>query len=112
MGVHPFGDPSIEDEFAAEDVAIDAREPHTYSARWTSTDVGFYVDDRLVKVVGQSPDYPMQFMLDIYEFTDGPEPASAPDRYPKVFAVEWFRGYRPTRGPDAREAAFPLDSTP
>ena len=45
MGVHPFGDPSIRDEFGAEPVAIDARETHTYSVRWTSTEVAFYVDD-------------------------------------------------------------------
>jgi len=109
MGVHPFRDPSIRDEFAAEEVAIDAREPHTYSARWTSSDVAFYVDETLVKVVRQSPAYPMQFMLDIYEFADGREPASAADRYPKMFAVEWFRGYRPTVGPDVRERAFPPD---
>ena len=106
MGVHPFGDPAIRDEFAAEPVAIDARESHTYSVRWTGRDVAFYVDDRLVKVVHQSPAYPMQFMLDIYEFADGPEPPSPPDRYPKIFAVEWFRGYRPTVGPDARAPAF------
>ena len=59
-----------------EPVAIDARESHTYSVRWTARDVAFYVDDRLVKVVRQSPAYPMQFMLDIYEFADGPEPPS------------------------------------
>ena len=112
MGLHPFGDPTIEDEFAAEEVAIDARDPHTYSARWTSSEVAFYVDDRLVKVVRQSPAYPMQFMLDIYEFADGPEPASARDRYPKVFVVEWFRGYRPIVGPDARERAFLADRMP
>jgi hypothetical protein len=106
MGVHPFGDPSIEDEFAAESVAIDARETHTYSVRWTSQDVAFYVDDALVKVVGQSPAYPMQFMLDIYEFSDGPGLPSPADRYPKVFAVDWFRGYRPVVGPDARPPAF------
>ena len=106
MGVHPFGDPSIRDEFAAEPVAIDARESHTYSVRWSSQDVAFYVDDQLVKVVRQSPSYPMQFMLDIYEFADGPELPSPPDRYPKVFAVEWFRGYRPIVGPDARPPAF------
>ncbi len=106
MGVHPFGDPAIRDEFAAEPVAIDARGSHTYSVRWTGRDVAFYVDDRLVKVVHQSPAYPMQFMLDIYEFADGPEPPSPPDRYPKIFAVEWFRGYRPIVGPDARGPAF------
>jgi hypothetical protein len=106
MGVHPFGDPSIKDEFAAEEVAIDARDAHTYSVRWTSTEVAFYIDDRLVKVVDQSPAYPMQFMLDIYEFSDGPGLPSPADRYPKVFAVEWFRGYRPVVGPDARPPAF------
>jgi hypothetical protein len=100
------GDPSITDEFAAEPVAIDARESHTYSVCWTSHDVAFYVDDRLVKAVRQSPAYPMQFMLDIYEFADGPDPPSAPERYPKIFAVEWFRGYRPVVGPDSRPSAF------
>ena len=58
MGVHPFGDPAIKDEFAAETVGIDARESHTYAAKWTPDDVAFYVDDRLIKVVRQSPAYP------------------------------------------------------
>ena len=53
-----------------------------------------------------SPAYPMQFMLDIYEFSDGPGLPSPADRYPKVFAVDWFRGYRPVLGPDARLPAF------
>jgi hypothetical protein len=35
MGVHPFGDPAITDEFAAEAIAIDAREFHVYAAEWT-----------------------------------------------------------------------------
>ena len=107
MGVHPWGDPLLRDEFGAETVAIDAREPHWYAATWTPDAVSFYVDEHLVKVVQQSPAYPMQFMLDIYEFADGPEPASPPDRYPKTFVVERFRGYRPTIGPGARPAAFP-----
>jgi hypothetical protein len=102
MGVHPFGDRSIRDEFAAEPVAIDALEPHTYSAEWLPDRVAFYVDDDLVKVVHQSPGYPMQVMLNIYELADGPAPASRPDRYPKVFSVERFAGYRPVSGPGAR----------
>jgi hypothetical protein len=107
MGVHPFGDPAISDEFAAESVGIDARGSHTYAAEWTPDDVAFYVDERLVKVVRQSPAYPMQFMLNIYEFADGPGLASAPESYPKTFVVEGFRGYRPTAGPGARLSAFP-----
>ena len=102
MGVHPFGDPAITDDFAAETVGIDARASHTYAAEWTPDNVAFYVDGRLVKVIRQSPAYPMQFMLNIYEFADHPRPPSAPDRYPKTFVVECFRGYRPICGPGAR----------
>lgn len=47
-----------------------------------------------MKVVVQSPDYPMQCMLGLYEFADGPEPPSPPDAYPKTASVEWFRGWR------------------
>jgi hypothetical protein len=49
----------------------------------------------------------MQFMLGLYEFADGPEPASPADRYPKQFLVEAFRGHRPAAGPGARPSAFP-----
>ncbi|MGB7791645.1 MAG: glycoside hydrolase family 16 protein [Terrimicrobiaceae bacterium] len=107
MGVHPFGDPAITDEFAAETVGIDAREPHTYAVEWTPSDVAFYVDERLIKVVRQSPAYPMQFMLNIYEFADDAEFSRAGGVYPKMFVVEGFRGYRPIAGPGARPRAFP-----
>ena len=57
--------------------------------------MAFFVDHRLVKTVEQSPGYPMQFMLGIYEFPDG-RPADPAHPYPKEFVVDWFRGYRPT----------------
>jgi hypothetical protein len=95
MGIHPFEDTTLQDEFAAVPVAIDAREAHWYAAEWTPDLVAFYVDERLAKVVRQSPTYPMVFMLDIYEFADGPNAPSPPERYPKEFVVEHFRGWRP-----------------
>ena len=107
MGLHPFGDPAITDQFSAETVGIDARGSHTYAAEWTPDDVAFYVDERLIKVVRQSPAYPMQFMLNIYEFSEGPALPSPLDRYPKTFVVEHFRGYRPVAAPGARSSAFP-----
>lgn len=106
MGLHPFADPQIKDEFAAEVVEIDARQSHTYAAEWTPQHVAFYVDDRLIKVVRQSPSYPMQFMLNIFEFADGPDLPSPLEKYPKTFVVESFRGYRPTSGLAARPPAF------
>jgi hypothetical protein len=91
MGVHPFGDPAIVDEFAAEPLAIDAREFHLYAAEWTHTHVAFYVDEQHVKTVSQSPDYPMQLMLSIYEFPG----KAGTNGYPKRFTVDYVRGYRP-----------------
>ena len=99
MGVHPFHDPSIREEFSVEQVAIDAREAHWYAATWAPEGIGFYIDDVLVKVVEQSPTYRMQLMLDIFEFrTD--DPGDPPGLYPKTFIVERVRGSRPssTRG--------------
>jgi Glycosyl hydrolases family 16 len=98
MGVHPFGDPRIEDEFAAERLAIDAREFHVYSADWTPEQVAFFVDDRHVKTVAQSPGYPMQLMLNVYEFPPREGEATAGDEYPKEFVVDWVRGWSPASG--------------
>ncbi|MGC4000366.1 MAG: glycoside hydrolase family 16 protein [Anaeromyxobacter sp.] len=106
MGVHPFGDPALRDDFQAVPVAIDARELHTYSAEWTPHQVRFFVDDRLVRRVAQSPDYPMQLMLNIYEFRDGTASPSPPGRYPRVFEVAWIRGWRPVSQPWSRPSAF------
>lgn len=108
MGVHPFGDPVIVDEFAAEPVDIDVREFHTYAAVWTPDDVAFFVDDQHVKTVEQSPAYPMQFMLGIYEFAG--ETATPPGPYPKQFTVDYFRGWRHI-APD-RPAGDARDATP
>jgi Glycosyl hydrolases family 16 len=94
MGVHPFGDPSIVDDFAAVSLPIDAGEFHEYAVEWTPERVRFFVDAGLVREVGQSPAYPMQLMLNVYEFAQGPQPASAPERYPKEFLVDWVRGWR------------------
>jgi hypothetical protein len=95
MGLHPFGDPAIRDEFSVVEAAIDARQFHVYAAEWTPEYVAFFVDHRLVKLVEQSPAYPLQLMLGVYEFPDQAQ-ASRPARpYPKEFVVDYLRGYRP-----------------
>jgi beta-glucanase (GH16 family) len=93
MGVHPFGDPSIVDEFSREPVPIDAREFHVYAAKWTPEQVAFFIDAERVKTVHQSPSYPMQLMLGIYEFR-GDTSGSPAGEYPKLFTVDYVRGYR------------------
>jgi hypothetical protein len=84
VGVHPFGDPALVDDFATVGVPIDAREFHVYTADWRPEDVTFYVDGEQIKHVAQSPAYPMQLMLNVYEFEPG-------GSYPKVFEVDYVR---------------------
>ena len=98
MGVHPFGDPRISDEFAAETVPIDARDFHVYAAEWTPEHVAFSIDGEHVKTVGQSPSYPMQLMLSLYEFPDDAGERTLTGPYPKEFVVDYVRGYRRVPG--------------
>jgi hypothetical protein len=93
VGVHPFGDPEIVDDFSRETIEIDARHFHVYAAEWTPGGVTFFVDGDRLKHVDQSPAYPMQLMLGIYELPPTDGHARSPT-YPLVFAVDYVRGYR------------------
>jgi hypothetical protein len=94
MGVHPFGDPLLVDDFSAVPVRFDACDFHVYAAEWTRDQVAFFVDNELMKTVRQSPDYPMQLMLGIYEFPPEAPTERVPESYPKAFVVDYVRGYR------------------
>jgi hypothetical protein len=102
MGVRPFADPELVDGFEKVPLDIDVTEFHVYAAEWTPTHVDFHVDGRRVKTVGQSPAYPMQFMLDIYQFAGADRDARPPGSYPVEFAVDYFRAYQPLAGYPAR----------
>jgi Glycosyl hydrolases family 16 len=93
MGVHPFGDPRIVDDFSRETVPVDARAFHIYTAEWAPDGVEFFVDGDLVKTVDQSPGYPMQLMLSLYELS---RDETGPGTYPKELIVDYVRGYRLT----------------
>ena len=92
MGVHPFNDPCIEDDFEQVEATLDVGDWHDFAAIWTPDDVTFFVDDEPVKRVEQSPKYPMQLMLDIYDF----EPPS-PDRSSAPFLIDRLRVLQPRR---------------
>ena len=90
MGVHPFRDPAITDEFAAERVAIDVAGFHVYAADWRPGRVDFLVDGQRVKTVHQAPDYPMQMMVAVFDFPA--KAASAPSDHVPELAVDYVRG--------------------
>jgi hypothetical protein len=96
MGIKAFHDPGLVEEFSADEYPIDATDFHTYAASWTADGVDFLLDGQVVKTTTQSPAYPMQLMLAIYEFPDRIAPAaSGPGgaAYPKPFVVDYVRGY-------------------
>jgi hypothetical protein len=92
MGVKAHHDPRLSTDMADLPLDLDATHWHTYSAEWTSEHIRFYIDDRRVRTVRQRIDYPLQLMLDLFEFPEGPERAAA--AYPKVGEVKAVRGYR------------------
>lgn len=96
MGVHPFGDPDLSEEHEGVVLDLDVGEPHEYGLCWTERSLRFYVDDRQVREVRQSPRYPMQIMLGVYSFVDptGRDPAGV---FEPMLEVQSFRSYRPRR---------------
>lgn len=100
-GVRQWSDPRLTDAFYEEFIPIDAAQFHIYALDWTPARLDFLIDNVPIKTISQSPDYPMQFMLSIYEL---PAPGSTkleeevPDTYPKDFVIDYFRAYQPNEG--------------
>jgi hypothetical protein len=92
VGVKAHHDPRLHDDMARVALDIDASAWHTYSAAWTTEQVRFFVDDHLIRTVEQGFDYPMQLMVDLFEFRTGE--AVDPSQYPKVGEIGPVRGYR------------------
>jgi hypothetical protein len=93
MGVHPFRDPALTDEFSADPLAIDVAELHVYAAEWRPGRVDFLVDGDHVKTVHQAPDYPMQMMIAVFDFPA--KAASAPPDHVPELAVDYVRARSP-----------------
>jgi hypothetical protein len=90
LGLKAHHDPRVHDDMARIPVDLDVSAWHTYAAAWTRDRVRFFVDDQLVRTVDQGVDYPMQLMVDLFEFR-----TEATAAYPKTGEVAAVRGYRP-----------------
>lgn len=85
-GVHPFGDPTIHDEFYEDEFAINIHDFNVYAAEWTPIAIHFYVNHRLIRTIQQSPEYAMQLMLNIYDLENR-------NAKPMEFHVDYVAGY-------------------
>lgn len=91
MGVHPFRDPAIRDEFETPRLEIDVAAFHVYAAQWRPGRVDFLIDGSHVKTVRQAPDYAMQMMVAVFDFPDKAAASPRPDHVPEL-AVDYVRG--------------------
>jgi hypothetical protein len=90
MGIHPFRDPALRDDFAAPRLPVDVTGFHVYAADWRPGRVDFYVDGDHVRTVGQAPDYPMQMMIGVFDFPARPSTAAEAGRVP-LFVIDYVR---------------------
>jgi Glycosyl hydrolases family 16 len=93
-GIHPWGDTTLTDAFYREPLEIDVTAFHIYACEWTPSHIDFYVDNRLTRRINQSPHYPLQIMLSIFELPGGDRGAA----YPRAFVIDYVRGYQPEGG--------------
>lgn len=66
-GVHPFGDPHLTDEFYERRFDIRIDDWNVYAVRWEEQQIIFYLNEEKIQVIHQSPGYPMQLMLNLYD---------------------------------------------
>jgi hypothetical protein len=91
-GIKAHHDPRLHDDVADVVVNLDATAWHTYAVEWTPERACFRVDDQPIRTLHQRIDYPLQLMVDLFEF-----PAAGdrhPAAYPKRGWVRSVRGYR------------------
>jgi Glycosyl hydrolases family 16 len=99
-GLLRWNDPELREECFEDHLPINAAEYHVYAVEWSPNYIDFFVDNTKVRTIPQSPQYPMQFMLGVYE---RPHEILEPNQgSPRVCEVDYFRGYQPIAGYDLK----------
>ena len=78
-GVHAFRDPALTEDFATVPLGIDVADDHRYAVSWTPDGVDFLVDGAVVRRTAESPAYPLQLILGVFDFPD-----QTPDHTPEL----------------------------
>lgn len=91
-GIKRVNDPRLKQDFHEDLLPFDPADWHEYAAEWSTAGIDFFLDGRHLRRVDQSPDYPMQLMLNIYELPGG---ASSTRSRTASFTIGYLRGYRP-----------------
>jgi len=90
MGLHPFRDPAVAEDFVAVPLTLDVSQFHSYAVDWTPERADFLVDGELVRSAARPPWYPVQMMIAVFDF---PEKSVGDDAelVPEL-VVDWIGG--------------------
>lgn len=91
VGLHPFRDPAVTEDFAAVRLPLDIAAFHTYAVDWSAEQAEFLVDGVVVRRCARPPAYPMQMMLAVFDFPERSVGHDA-DAVPEL-VVDSLRGY-------------------
>ena len=70
VGVKALYDPRLTEDFVDPRLPIDITDLHTYAVEWGEGTSSFFVDDEIVHRSPQSPKYPMQVMVAVFDFPE------------------------------------------
>lgn len=79
LGVHAFRDPALVEDFVAPRLNLDPAEMHTYAVEWDAQTAIHLVDDVEVRRTPRPPAYPLQAMIAVFDFPDGPDSPAGSD---------------------------------
>lgn len=97
-GIRAFADSEMKYEFFEEAFDFDASNFHIYAADWTPRGIDFFIDNKHIRSIDQSPTYEMQLMLNIYEVPTALASGRSEIAYPKTFEIDYVRAYQPSAG--------------
>jgi hypothetical protein len=91
IGIKKFRDPALDADFETVRMRMDVAQFHTYAVDWRPGSLVFTIDDVEVRTLAQSPDYPCQLMIGVFDF---PKKGRTTDTHEPELIVAHVRGTR------------------
>jgi hypothetical protein len=89
-GIKRLHDPKLTDEIDDARLPIQVSDWHIFTMHWTPAGITFFVDGQVVTTTSQSPDYPMQLMLNLYDLPGDHDRSQAIEA---AFDIDYIRAW-------------------